>query len=156
MSSNTLHYRRRPTSTAVVLALAIAGCGGAGIGSAALQPVKGQVLLADGKPLTGCKVVFFPKQEAGTMVEASTDANGAFGVEGAAPGEYKIRIVPGGKYISKSLGRVDPKQLPFSPTYMDEDGNSGLTAVVKAEPTQLEPFRLADARGAAPRGGSND
>jgi hypothetical protein len=140
----------------VIVALGAVGCGGAGIGSATLQPVKGQVLLADGKPLAGCKVVFFPKQEAGTMVEASTDSNGAFSIEGAAPGEYKIRIVPGAKYISKSLGRVDPKLLPFSPTYMDEDGNTGLTAVVKAEPTQLEPLRLADARGAAPRGGSND
>ena len=32
--------------------------------------------------------------------------------------------------------------LPFPAIYNEEDGDTGLTATVKTEPTQLEPFKL--------------
>jgi hypothetical protein len=60
--------------------------------------------------------------------------------QGAAPGEYKVRIEPSPEMLAKK-GRA-AKKLPFSRKYRDYDGETGLTATIKAEPTQLEPFRL--------------
>ena len=35
-----------------------------------------------------------------------------------------------------------PRTLPFAEKYRAEDGETGLTATVKSEPTELEPFHL--------------
>ena len=35
---------------------------------------------------------------------------------------------------------------PFPAVYADEDGETGLTATVKAEPNQLEPFKLVEVK----------
>ena len=42
--------------------LALAGCGGSGPSLDRLYPTMGQVLLANGEPLTGGSVRFIPKQ----------------------------------------------------------------------------------------------
>jgi hypothetical protein len=124
-----------------------AGRGRPGPYSGSLYPVKGQVLLADGKPLTGGTVHFIPK-ERGLPAAGRIEADGTFSLksktrEGAAPGEYKVRIEPGSEWLVKK-GRTAPK-LPFASKYREYDGNTGLTTTIKAGETQLEPFRL-DAR----------
>jgi hypothetical protein len=73
------------------------------------------------------------------------DADGTFSLksktrEGAAPGEYKVRIEPSAELLAKK-GKAAPK-LPFASRYREYDGETGLTATIKAEATQLEPFRL--------------
>jgi hypothetical protein len=136
--------------TAVALLFA-AGCGGGGGVSAATYPVSGKVLLPDGKPLPGGTIYFYPK-ESGSSASAEVSSAGEFslktadGRDGAPAGEYKVRVVPGTQYISKKTNRVDPTKLPFASKYMDEDGDTGLTATVKAEPNTLPPFKLEAAK----------
>ena len=53
---------RRALVVVLPLLVAFAGCGGSGLYSGTLYPTTGQVLLADGQPLTGGSVRFIPKQ----------------------------------------------------------------------------------------------
>ncbi|MDR3634122.1 MAG: hypothetical protein P4L84_09970 [Isosphaeraceae bacterium] len=107
--------------------------------------MKGQVLLSNGKPLTEGAVQFIPRP-GGLLASGRIGADGTFTLvsldqrEGAAAGEYKVRIEPG---IGMRAGKgKKARALPFAEKYVAEDGETGLTATVKAEPTQLEPFRL--------------
>ncbi len=110
-----------------------------------VYPVKGAVLLANGKALGDGHIYFVPKDGALTS-EAKIQPDGSFSLvtgvsgEGAPPGEFKIRIEPS---VTSVVGerKSSGKTLPFPARYLDED-SSGLTASVKAEPTSLEPFRL--------------
>jgi hypothetical protein len=62
--------------------------------------------------------------------------------EGAPAGDFKVRIEPEDKsLIATSRSSASAKKLPFPAKYLDED-SSGLTATIKPEPNQLEPFRL--------------
>ena len=75
-----------------------AGCGRSGPYRGSLYPVKGQVLLADGKPLPGGTVQFIPK-DGGLPASGRIEEDGTFTLrsktgEGGAPGEYKVRIEP--------------------------------------------------------------
>jgi hypothetical protein len=133
---------------ALFLSIPLAGCGAGGITSGPVYPVKGQVLLSNGKPLTSGKVIFLPKA-GGMTAHGEITADGTFGLktaddrEGAPAGEYKVRIEPSNTGLTTTKGgSVEAKNLPFSADYMDEDGETGLTATVKTEPTQLEPFKL--------------
>jgi hypothetical protein len=132
-------------SVAVLSLLSLTSCGGPGPYSGTLYPVKGQVLLADGKPLTGGFVQFIPKQ-GGLHASGKIEMDGTFSLrslknrDGAAPGEYKIRIEPNPELLARK-GRAAQK-LPFALRYREYDGDTGLTATIKAEPTHLEPFRL--------------
>ena len=61
-------------------------------------PVKGKVLLADGKPLTGGRVVFM-LPEKGLEFEGPIESDGSFSIkgsqgEGTPEGTYKVRIEP--------------------------------------------------------------
>jgi hypothetical protein len=124
---------------------ALTGCGGEGPYTGSLYPVKGQVLLADGQPLTGGTIQFIPKL-GGLRASGTIESDGTFSLksigsrEGAAPGEYKVRIEPSSNMLAKKA-RKSPK-LPFATKYRELEGNTGLTATIKAEPMQLEPFRL--------------
>lgn len=127
----------------------LAGCGDPGPYSGARYQVKGQVLLADGKPLNGGFVQFIPSQ-GGLPASGAIGPDGTFSLksvdtreEGAAPGEYKVRVEPSPELLARKAGAG--KNLPFAAKYRDYDGETGLTATINAEPTQLEPFRL-DAR----------
>jgi hypothetical protein len=127
-----------------LLLVAVVGCGGPGLYSGALYPTTGQVLLADGHPLTGGSVRFIPKRS-GLPATGKIAADGTFSLttktrEGAAPGEYKVRIEPSPEMVSKK-GRAS-KKLPFAARYRNYEGDTGLTATVEAGPTRLEPFRL--------------
>ncbi len=94
------------------------------------------------KPLTGGSVQFIPKQgglpAVGIIGEDGTFSLNSKTREGAAPGEYKVRIEPSSELLRKK-GRAAQK-LPFASNYREFDGNTGLTATIRAEATQLEPF----------------
>lgn len=129
----------------------LAGCGG---GSGAppvvtVHEVKGQVLLADGKPLGGGRIYFVPK-DGTTTSEGVIGADGTFSLttgnsgSGAPPGEYKVRIEPDDPSllaIHKGRPGSQAKKLPFPKKYLDED-SSELTAKVEPKANALEPFRL--------------
>ena len=128
-----------------LLLISSIGCGGPGPYSGTLYPVKGQVLLADGKPLTAGSVQFIPKQ-GGLPASGKIGPDGFFlltslkGREGAAPGEYKVRVEPSPELLTKKGG--SGKKLPFAAKYRDYDGETGLTTTINAEPTELKPFIL--------------
>jgi hypothetical protein len=130
------------------MALAMAaGCGGPGPYTGALYPVKGQVLLADGEPLSGGSVQFIPSR-GGLPATGKIGPDGVFSLrskdrEGAAPGEYKVRIEPPSQLLARK-GKAAAK-LPFAARYREYDGETGLTATIEAASTELPPFRL-DAR----------
>ena len=132
------------TSWAVFSLLELAGCGGPGPYTGSLYPVTGQVLLADGKPLAGGAVQFIPTQ-GGLPASGKIEADGTFTLksktrEGAAPGEYKVRVEPSSELLARK-GSAAPKLL-FASKYREYDGDTGLTATITAGETQLDPFRL--------------
>jgi hypothetical protein len=131
-------------SWAALSLLALTGCRGPGPYTGSLYPVKGRVLLADGTPLAGGTVQFIPTL-GGLPASGKIAADGTFLLksktrDGAAPGEYKVRIEPSTELLARK-GRAAPK-LPFASKYREYDGNSGLTATINAGETQLEPFHL--------------
>lgn len=140
-------------STAIagwVLLVNIAGCGGEIAGGArneALYPVKGQVLLPTGKPLTAGAVVFVPRSGQDARPHGTIDGNGDFSLksgdkDGTPAGDYAVYIEPDASLMKSKKGKVDPSALPFPAKYADTDGDTGLTATVKAEATTLPAFKL--------------
>ena len=138
------------------LAALTSGCGEAKFDTSheSVYPVKGKVLLNSGKPLNGGKVLFLPKKAVGLTATGTIGSDGTFsltsadGREGAAEGEYKVRIEPDPSVYAKNKGPGALKNLPFSTVYMDEDGDTGLTAAVKPSENQLEPFKLVTVKTA--------
>jgi hypothetical protein len=132
------------------LGLLSLACGEKGIASLAHHPVKGKVILPDGKPLTTGRVVFVSTS---TPSEFSGDigADGSFSMktpagEGLPEGKYLVRLdadVPttGQATKGKPASRKTAVNLPFPAKYADET-TSELTATVKAGDNQLEPFKL--------------
>lgn len=119
---------------AAAFAVSVAGCGNANdpLSSAKLYPVKGKVVLPDGKPLTSGSVVFAATKT--TVTSAATiESDGSFTFKGASSdglpeGDYKIRIEAGSTAGGKSKGGG----LPFADQFLDED-KSGLTATVTSD-----------------------
>ena len=64
--------------------------------------------------------------------------------EGAAAGDYKVRIDPDSSIVPKAKAGVglDTKSVPFPVQYTEADGDTGLTATVTSGPNQLAPFKL--------------
>jgi hypothetical protein len=128
--------------------LVCAGCGGddGSVKKLSVYPVKGSVVLADGKPLVGGRIYFVPKDGAVTA-EGKLEADGTFSLQtggsgdGAPAGDYKVRLEPEDTSLLAGKKAAGGKTLPFPQRYLDED-NSGLRVTVKAESNQLEPFRL--------------
>jgi hypothetical protein len=120
------------------LAIGLAGCGGNPVDSMTFHPVKGKVLLPDGKPLTAGQVVFSATKFSMTS-PSDLGSDGTFQLkgqkDGLPEGEYKVRIEPGG-----AGGTRRKAVLPFPGKYTDEDA-SGLTAVVKPGENNFE-FKL--------------
>ena len=121
--------------------------------------VKGSVVLEDGKPLTSGTVEFEPVS--GSVYQASGEIgpDGSFSLktadsgDGAAPGEYRVKVVPDEthgpfRYERKDRRSRDLSKLPFARKYLDAD-TSELRATVKAEPNQLEAFKLSKSSGSA-------
>jgi hypothetical protein len=149
----SLHASRGRSSARLVALLfasiVATGCGGDPNAPPIVKvyDVKGKVVLADGKPLTDARIFFVPKD--GIMTPVGTvGSDGSFSLrtgqsgEGAAPGEYKVRIEPeDASLLPGAKAPAKGKKLPFPAKYLDED-TSHLIATVKAESNQLEPFRL--------------
>jgi hypothetical protein len=111
---------------------AVAGCSERdALSSAKFYPVKGKVLLPDGKPLTSGSVVFVGSKSMVTSTTAiGSDGSFAFksaSGDGLPEGEYKIRIEGSGSGGSKSK-----TNLPFANQFLDEDA-SKLTATVTSD-----------------------
>lgn len=103
-------------------------------------------MLSDGSPMVGGSVQFIPKV-GGLPATGVVGPDGIFTLrshkardDGAAPGEYKVRVEPSSEYLVKK-GRTS-KKLPFAAKYREYDGETGLTATIRAEPTEIPPFKL--------------
>lgn len=107
-----------------------------------LHPVKGQVLLGTGKPLTAGRVTFVSVEGLTPPASGEIRTDGSFSLgtrnadDGAIAGQYKVRIEP----ASPKSGRTG-RNLPFPVKYVDED-SSGLIVTVGSQTNQLEPIRL--------------
>lgn len=139
-------FARGPlTGVAGMLMGLIAGCDGISPAKPTVYPVTGKVRLGDGKPLTTGRVEFIPIK-GGMPATGVIGSDGSFslktgdGQEGAPAGEYKVRLEPT-TIANRKSGK--PFSYPFPAKYADEDANTGLTATVKAESTNLEPFKLS-------------
>src|SRR5262249_17472482 len=108
------------TFLAVVL-LGSAGCGS--VGGESYYPVKGKIVLADGKPLTSGRVMFVSPQR-GLTYGGTVGADGTFSLkagarEGAPAGSYQVRI----EMDETTLPRADQTRtrqsvrLPFNQKY---------------------------------------
>ena len=109
-----------------------------------VHPVKGQVLLADGKPLTSGVVVLVSKQA--SEYPGKIESDGHFSIktpngDGAPEGDYRVRIEPEARGTAPGPVKKGPPNLPYPMMYLDES-TSGLTATVKPGENTLEPFKL--------------
>jgi hypothetical protein len=146
-SVGLLAGRRLVWMVAVVLAGPLTGCGDSDTVDAArtmtFYPVKGKVLLPDGKPLAAAKVTFVGP----VTTTAPTESDGSFSVKGTKDGlpagDYKIRLDP-----PEAPGAGKKAAMPFPSNYTDEDG-SGLTATVKPEGPNDFQFELKKGSAAA-------
>lgn len=145
MSRRSLY---RNLTAAVVMGLAF-GCGGGSEAppSLSLNPVKGKVVLDDGKPLTTGRVVFV-SATTGISPNGKIGTDGTYTLssgdqgDGAPAGEYKVRIEPD---LGPGTSAAKPKpgaKLPFPNAYADED-SSGLKVTVKSGENTIEPFKLS-------------
>ncbi len=125
------------------VAVALAGCGQGSFRSGPDYPVKGKVLLADGKPLRSGRVVFVSSETALSYAGQIGD-DGEFELKqgdrvGAPAGNYKVRI----EIVETSLakGRGNTSILPFAAKYRDEDV-SKLTAKVETDSATENNFEF--------------
>jgi hypothetical protein len=125
----------------VVIAVGLSGCGGNPTDRMTFYPVKGKVVLPDGKPLTSGKVVFVAT-EFSLMSPSDIGSDGTFELkgqkDGLPAGEYRVRIDPGG--VTGGAGTHRKVARPFAGKYTDEDA-SGLKAQVKPGENDFE-FKL--------------
>jgi hypothetical protein len=134
---------RWPGGLVVAIGAGLAGCRNSdSLPALRVYEVKGKVLLADGKPLTGGLVSFVPKGDLSVTPSGVIGVDGTFSLvtggsgDGAPPGEYKVRVeAPQLQTVKKSRKPV----FPFK--YTDED-SSGLVITVRADTNQLDPIRL--------------
>jgi hypothetical protein len=158
-ASNSGFYRLCAVASAVI-AITAEGCDNNNpLASARFYPVKGKVLLPDGKPLTSGHVVFADSK---TMITstATIESDGSYVFKGSSGdglpvGDYKIRIEAGSSTDGKKATKGS-KNLPFSEQFLDED-TSGLSRTVtddatkndfelKLNPTKSEKGAAGDGR----------
>ena len=96
------------------------------MGTAKAYPVKGKVVLPDGKPLTSGNVVFVAtKSTVSSLAKIEND------------GSFTLNGLPEGKYVCLEVGESSHAKKgspPFPAKYLDEDG-SDLAATVKSDET---------------------
>jgi hypothetical protein len=155
-----------PLAFAVVgiglLYTSVPGCGDSNtVSSITVYPVKGQILLADGKPLTSGRAVLV-SEEKGMEFTGVIGSDGTFEVKtsygnGAPAGSYKVRIEYEDPTAVAAKGKATKRNvtnLPFAAKYTEE-ANSGLKVTIKSGDNSLEPFKLA-AKDSAPQRGSEE
>ncbi len=136
--SRAVIFRLAGCCLAALTVISVAGCeGGNPLSGATLYPVKGKVLLPDGKPLTSGQVIFVATKSTITN-SANIESDGGFsfkeaGGGGLPEGEYKIRIDPGSSSsVGKGSRRTPEGKLVFDSVFLDED-SSGLSATVTSD-----------------------
>ncbi len=127
----------------VAVCAGLAGCGKSdSLPVLQVYDVKGKVLLADGKPLSGGQIYFVPNGDLALTPSGVIGPDGTFSLvtggsgAGAPPGQYKVRIEA---RQFQADGKVAKPRFPVR--YNDED-SSGVLITVRAEPNQLEPILL--------------
>jgi hypothetical protein len=109
-------------------AAGVSGCGQtSGFGTARSYPVKGKVLLPDGKPLTSGNVVFVATKSTVSSL-GKVENDGSFVLNGLPDGDYKVRLE------ASETTHAKKGSPPFPSKYLDEDG-SDLAATVKPDET---------------------
>jgi hypothetical protein len=133
------------------LVAGFAGCGDPNAASSIkVYPVKGQVLLPDGKPLKSGRAVLV-STEKGMEFTGEVGSDGNFAIktsygDGAPEGTYKVRIEyddPNQVPAKGKPSRRNVSNLPFSPKFTDES-TSDLSVTVKPGDNILEPFKLTN------------
>jgi hypothetical protein len=129
----------------------LSGCGEGTYSVPSVHPVKGQILLPDGKPLTSGQVVFVSNQ--GVEFPGEVGSDGRFSIktqsgDGAPEGEYRVRIDPEPQDGSAGRSKRGAANLPFPAKYSDEM-TSDLKVTVKPGDNTLEPFKLVPGPSAA-------
>jgi hypothetical protein len=147
------------SSLALITALVLAGCSGEppaeSLPTETLNPVKGIVLTAEGKPLTEGTITFVPVKSKSRAASGKIGTDGSFTLksgdsgEGVAEGEFKVRVES-----TLTVPSTDPKKpkrvVPLA--YEDED-TSLLVITIKSGPNDLPPIKLlpVDPKKAAAR-----
>ncbi len=125
---------------AATAVLGLAGCESSNpVASLTLYPVKGRVLLPDGKPLSSGRIVFIGGKSAITSSPAAIETDGTFVVKGSSgdglpEGDYRVRLEIDESKLPASKGNPSQQKatLPFPQKYADED-SSDLKATVKPD-----------------------
>lgn len=138
--SSTNRSRRAACCLSALIFLSVAGCESNPLSGVKLYPVKGNVLLPNGKPLTSGQIVFVGTKSTITGT-ANIESDGGFAFKGASgdglpEGEYKIRIDPGSSSSVTKGSRGAPQgKVPFDGVFLDED-SSGLRRTVTPDETK--------------------
>jgi hypothetical protein len=111
----------------------------AGCSSGKLAPVQGKVSYPDGKPYAGGQVIFDPVDPANnTTPQGDIQEDGTFALgtnkarDGAAPGQYKVRVVPPApkRAARKIVFPPSPRIAPAEFT-VTTDGSNDVDLVVQ-------------------------
>ncbi len=139
----------RAVGTMAAAGLMISGLAGCGektyysVGE--IHPVKGQILLPDGKPLSSGRVILVSTK--GQEFPGIVESDGRFSIksgagDGAPAGEYLVRIDPEASTAgSKGPAKKGLSSLPFPAKYADET-TSDLKVTIKPGENNLEPIKL--------------
>ena len=126
----------------------LSGCGEPTYPIPTVYPVKGQILLPDGKPLTSGHVVLVSNH--GVEFPGKVESDGRFSIksgagDGAPEGEYKVRIEPEPQLGTAGRAKRGAANLPFPAKYSHET-TSDLRVTVEPGDNLLEPFKLIPGR----------
>ena len=129
----------------------LSGCGEPTYSTPTVYPVKGQILLSDGKPLTSGQVVLVSNQ--GMEFPGKVGSDGRFSIksgagDGAPEGEYRVRIDPELQPVSAGRAQKGAANLPFPARYASET-TSDLKVTVRPGENDLEPIKLLSGPAAA-------
>ena len=132
----------------------LSGCGEPTYSTPTVYPVKGQILLSDGKPLTSGHVVLVSNQ--GMEFPGKVGSDGRFSIksgagDGAPEGEYKVRIDPELQPVSAGRAQKGAANLPFPAKYASET-TSDLKVTIRPGENDLEPMKLLSGPAAAKSG----
>lgn len=141
--------RRLALTTLLLAGLGLAGCADDGSKQALAAkryPVKGKVVLADGKPLGEGTITLLPYRkpdekttDVGLNAQAKLNPDGTFETEAAA-GEYQVKFSRPTVEMKPGVNAQAPAPK-FPAKYYDEDA-SGLKVTVNEGPTDLPTLEL--------------
>jgi len=154
-------FRRVGLVLSAAVLVGLAGCESNPIASLTLYPVKGRVVLPDGKPLASGRIVFVAVKSSLTA-PATIESDGSFVVKGSTgdglpEGDYRVRLEVDESKLPPSGGNPAQRKstLPFPGHYADED-TSDLKATVKPDASgnsfEFNLTKQSDQAGAGRKG----